>query len=89
MDENKGNEKKYKNVYAITEKPGYKKAFWTKCGIAMVNQDQSINLYLDAVPLTGKLQIRERDEENGRRWSQRDGQEAAPPSSFDFGGSIQ
>ncbi len=90
MDENKPTEKKYRYVYCITEKPGLKKAIWTKLGIAMVNQDQSINLYLDAVPLSGKLQIRERDDD-GRRWSNRDQHEPAPssPPSFDFGGSIQ
>lgn len=36
------------------------KSVWTKIGVAFVNKDQSLNVMLDAVPLTGKLHIRER-----------------------------
>lgn len=89
MEDKKNNDKKYRIVYGITEKPGYKTAFWSKCGIAWVNQDQSINLYLDAIPLSGKLQIRDRDEERDRRWNNRGAQEplGEAAASFDFGGN--
>jgi len=32
---------------------------WLRVGVAFVNRDGSVNVYLDAVPLSGKLQIRE------------------------------
>lgn len=38
---------------------------WTKAGTARVNQDGSINIYLNVLPLDGKLQIRETPEEPG------------------------
>lgn len=33
---------------------------WLKRGIAFINNDLSINLYLDAFPKDGKIHIRER-----------------------------
>ena len=33
---------------------------WTKIGIGFVNRDNSINVILDAIPLNGRLQIRDR-----------------------------
>jgi hypothetical protein len=90
MDENKTG-KSYRFVYAIIEKGegANSKTFWQKCGIAYVNHDQSINLYLDTLPLNGKLQIRERDEARDRRWGNRDAQEPGASPSLDFGRSIQ
>jgi len=35
-----------------------KKAFWKHVGRAFWNRDGSINVLLDALPLSGKLQIR-------------------------------
>ena len=32
---------------------------WLRVGVAFINRDGSENIYLDAVPLSGKLQIRE------------------------------
>ncbi|HEX9101875.1 MAG TPA: hypothetical protein VF997_06710 [Polyangia bacterium] len=87
MDDN-GNPKKQRIVYAIVEKPGLKKAVWIKLGVAYVNQDQSINVYLDALPYGGKLQIREEE----LKPRQAGGEARAPsslPSTFDVGGSIQ
>ena len=86
MDENNGTTKKQRNVYAIIEKPGMKKAFWMKLGVAYVNQDQSINVYLDAMPYGGKLQIRE--EEVKPRHAGNETRAPALPT-FDMGGSIQ
>jgi hypothetical protein len=31
---------------------------WTRCGSAFINRDGSINVYLDVLPLDGKLHIR-------------------------------
>lgn len=33
--------------------------FWMRVGSAFENRDGSLNLYLDALPLGGKLQVRE------------------------------
>jgi hypothetical protein len=46
-------------VYTIVDKPGGDRSFWTRVGAAWINRDQSINVQLDALPVNGKLQIRE------------------------------
>jgi hypothetical protein len=53
-------------VFAITEGKGTDgKARWTRIGRAFDNQDGSINLLLNALPLgTDRLQIREEREED-------------------------
>ncbi len=52
-----------KDVFAVTEREsgteGAKK-WWTKVGIGFVNRDDSISVVLDALPLTGRLYIRDR-----------------------------
>jgi len=52
-----------KTVYALTERN--EKTFWTKIGAAFVNKDGSTTLVLDALPVSGRLQIRE-DQERDR-----------------------
>lgn len=48
-----------KDAFQITEgKDG--KSRWTKVGMAFVNKDGSINVFLDAFPKDGKIQIRDR-----------------------------
>ena len=47
----------WKVVYAIVER-GEKK-HWLRIGMAFVNRDGSLNVRLDAVPLTGQLHIRD------------------------------
>ncbi|HWE27060.1 MAG TPA: hypothetical protein VHB97_03615 [Polyangia bacterium] len=88
MDD-KSTGKKQRIVYQIIEKPGREKAVWMKLGVAYVNQDQSINVYLDAIPYGGKLQIREEDV----RPRQANSDERAPATrhgSFELdGGTIQ
>jgi len=37
--------------------------YWMRLGTGFMNRDGSLNLYLDALPLTGKLQVREAREE--------------------------
>ena len=48
---------KPKVVYAIIERPPRK--HWLRIGLAFVNQDGSLNVRIDAVPLTGSLHIRD------------------------------
>ena len=48
---------KVKIVYVITERAG--KSFWNRIGIAFVNHDGSLNVRLDAVPVSGELHIRD------------------------------
>ena len=54
-----------KDVYAIYEsKNGEKeqKTRWVRVGVAFDCKDGSLNVLLEAVPLTGRLQIRNRAE---------------------------
>ena len=56
-----------KDVFAIVEKGGNQRAIWIRVGAAFVNQDGSLNIKLDAVPLTGTLQVRERRADQQRQ----------------------
>ena len=49
-------------VYTIIEKPGSDRSFWSRIGSAWINRDQSINIQLDALPVNGKLHVREPSE---------------------------
>lgn len=40
-----------------------KRTVWVKAGTAWVNRDGSLNVYLDVLPLDGKLHVREALEE--------------------------
>jgi hypothetical protein len=50
-------------VFSIREKSdkggGEKGAVWVKAGSAWVNRDGSLNVYLDVLPLDGRLHVRE------------------------------
>ncbi len=57
---------KPKVVYALTERDG--RTYWTRIGVAFVNKDESITVRMEAVPLSGQLNIRNdepRDHERG------------------------
>lgn len=41
--------------------------YWMRCGSGFTNKDDSINIYLDAIPRTWQLQLRELDEEDLRK----------------------
>jgi hypothetical protein len=56
-DNNMSNHK-VKDVYTIVRNG--EKAFWQKVGRAHVNKDESWNVYLNALPLNGELNIRDR-----------------------------
>lgn len=49
-----------KDVFVITERDGEEKSNWTRIGVAFVNKDQSLNVVLDAIPISGRLHIRDR-----------------------------
>jgi hypothetical protein len=51
------NQSKMKIVYVISERNG--KSYWNRVGVAFVNNDGSINVKLDAMPVSGELQIRD------------------------------
>ena len=56
----------FKVISSVERRDGGK--FWMRCGTAFTNKDESINVYLDAVPV-GKeitLQLRELTEEDLR-----------------------
>lgn len=48
---------KVKLVYVINERAG--RNFWSKIGVAFQNQDGSLNVKLDAIPVGGEMQIRD------------------------------
>ena len=50
-------------VYTVTEREGQDKSYWTKIGAAFVNKDGSINVALDALPVNGRIQLREPHDE--------------------------
>jgi hypothetical protein len=60
-------------VYTIVDRPNSAKGFWVKIGSAFVNHDNSINVYLDALPVNTKLHIREEKGDGYRpAWQQPD-----------------
>ncbi len=65
----------FKVIAPIEKKDG--STFWMRVGTGFPNKDQSINLYLDAMPFNHTLQIREMEEDDfAPRGRKRDG--AAP-----------
>ena len=69
-------------VFSIKDKgdktsSGERGAVWVKAGSAWVNRDGSLNVYLDVLPLDGRLHVREAlDKREGV-----DGRPASPVSS--------
>ena len=58
-----------KAVFALTERGD--RTYWTRVGSAFANRDGSITCKLDALPVSGTLQIRD-DEPRNERESERD-----------------
>jgi len=54
-----------KDVYVIydAKADGRERSRWIRIGVAFDNKDGSLNVLLDALPLSGRLHIRERDAE--------------------------
>ena len=49
-----------KDVFTIVEKEGWDKSLWLRVGSAFENRDGSTTILLDALPVNGKLQVRDR-----------------------------
>ena len=55
-----------KDAFQIVEgKDG--KSHWIKVGMAFINKDGSINVFLDAFPRDGKIQIRDRRQPSNKQ----------------------
>ncbi len=67
----------WKAVYTIVERQGSEKKYWVRIGSAFVNQDQSLNVKLDAMPVNGSIHIRDVDEEELERARRRRMERAA------------
>ncbi|HTP41178.1 MAG TPA: hypothetical protein VEI24_01870 [Nitrospiria bacterium] len=52
-----------RQVFAIAQRNG--KSYWIRIGAAFINQDGSETVLLDALPVTGRIQIRSAAE-NGK-----------------------
>jgi hypothetical protein len=57
--------KSFKVLAAIPKRDGG--TYWMRCGNGYTNKDESINVYLDAMPKEMKFQLREFDEEDLRK----------------------
>ena len=53
-----------KAVFALTERG--EKTYWTRIGAAFTNKDGSVSVNLDALPVSGRLQIREQEDREER-----------------------
>lgn len=51
-------------VFTIVERNN--ESYWSKVGRGYLNKDSSINLFLDALPTNGKLQIRKKEKREDR-----------------------
>ena len=69
-----------KKVVAPVQRDPNGKTYWVKVGVAFQNKDGSWNLYLDAFPFSGKLQLRDWDEPYESR--ARGGAPSLPPPSM-------
>ncbi len=49
-----------KDVFTIIEKEEWSKGVWRKVGTAFENRDGSLTVFLDALPVNGKLHVRDR-----------------------------
>ena len=52
------NPKNKRVAYTVVER-SEGKSYWLRVGTAFENRDGSLNVYLDAIPVNGRLQIRE------------------------------
>lgn len=50
-------------AYNVIDRPGLRSRIWSRIGMAWLNRDGSINVVLDALPLGGRIQLREDDRE--------------------------
>ncbi|MEW5853760.1 MAG: hypothetical protein AB2A00_33605 [Myxococcota bacterium] len=62
-------ERPRRSVYVISERNvgDGTRSFWTKVGVAFENRDGSVTIKLEALPVSGTLQIRDDDKDRERR----------------------
>ncbi|MBK9071724.1 MAG: hypothetical protein IPL79_12090 [Myxococcales bacterium] len=53
--------KRFNVVSPVERKDG--KTFWVRIGVGYANRDNSINMYLDALPVNQRLQLRVADDD--------------------------
>lgn len=53
------NKRSYKQVFMVEKSGDGERSFWTNVGVAFVNKDNSLTVELNAIPLSGRLQIRD------------------------------
>lgn len=49
----------YKHIWMVEDDEAEKKSFWTKVGVAFENRDGSYSIKLSAIPVSGRLQMRD------------------------------
>ncbi len=55
-----------KDVFHIRELPNGGKCLYTKIGSAFLNKDGSINVFIDSLPIDGRMHIRDRKEKEAK-----------------------
>ena len=60
------NSKTMKTVWTVLDR-GQGRSYWTRVGVGFVNRDGSLTLRLDAIPISGNLQVRDWQEPYERR----------------------
>jgi hypothetical protein len=53
------NQGRMKGVWSIVENDRMERPIWIRLGTAFVNRDNSLNVYLDAMPTNARLHIRD------------------------------
>lgn len=53
-----------KTVFALSERGG--KSYWTRIGVGFVNADGSVTMKLDAIPVSGSMQLRDYEPPDNR-----------------------
>lgn len=75
-----------KAVFTVIERGEGKKSFWLRIGAAFPNKDGSLSVVLDALPINGRLQIREEQPREREEAPPQRRQQRSAPRDNDFGG---
>lgn len=58
---------KIKDVYVISDRGEDERTIWSRIGVAFVNKDDSLNVVLDCVPMSGRIHIRDRQPDQNKK----------------------